>query len=334
MRTAHIPCGLGGSLWTGAILGWHPVYALDYQQWRIDRIIEQQESGIWPAFPYDCADLGAWEPPELDAPLDLLAAGFSCQDISIAGKGAGISGRSSGPTYRGCLAAIDAWRPTWIFFENSPEIRTRGRDRVTGDLVARGYRWRDGIIGAADVGAPHQRDRWFLLAVRADIAEERRHEDAEMAGSSEDQAKLQLLVQGVSADTDCEPLRQRTQGFGALPNEERHDSEPEQGRIDQRCWYRNGSTDAADTLRDGLQKSIQQGWVREAGGKTVEAAAGYCGAHHWNPPDASLCGMVDGVAYPRGFANKHIAGLGDAWVPLQAAAAWCLLGGPIGCIAT
>lgn len=62
------------------------------------------------------------------------------------------------------------------------------------------------------------------------------------------------------------------------------------------------------------------------------AAANYCGAWHWNPPDADLCGVVDGLA-PGSVRDdargKRIAALGDAWVPLQAAVSWRLLGGPV-----
>ena len=66
------------------------------------------------------------------------------------------------------MRAVDAVRPAWVFLENSPRIRTKGRHVVVGDLVARGYSWRDGILGAADVGAPHKRDRWWCLAKRTD----------------------------------------------------------------------------------------------------------------------------------------------------------------------
>jgi DNA (cytosine-5)-methyltransferase 1 len=83
------------------------------------------------------------------------------------GGGAGINGRRSG-LYREVMRAIDIIRPAWVFLENSPAIRTRGREVVIADLVARGYPYRDGTIAASDVGAPHRRLRWFCLARRTD----------------------------------------------------------------------------------------------------------------------------------------------------------------------
>jgi DNA (cytosine-5)-methyltransferase 1 len=56
----------------------------------------------------------------------------------------------------------------FVFLENSPRIRTRGRHVVIAELVSRGYAWRDGILAASDVGAWHDRERWWLLAANAD----------------------------------------------------------------------------------------------------------------------------------------------------------------------
>src|SRR5690606_1173887 len=81
--------------------------------------------------------------------------------------GAGIEGERSG-LYREAIRAVDAIRPRFVWLENSPRIRTRGRHVVIADLVARGYAWRDGRLAASDVGAGHERDRWWCLAADAD----------------------------------------------------------------------------------------------------------------------------------------------------------------------
>jgi DNA (cytosine-5)-methyltransferase 1 len=102
--------------------------------------------------------------------VEILHAGFPCQDISLAGKGAGIHGSRSG-LYREAIRGIEVIRPQWVFFENVPAIVSRGRDVVVADLVALGYSWRDGILSASDVGAPHLRKRWWCLARRCDAAD-------------------------------------------------------------------------------------------------------------------------------------------------------------------
>jgi DNA (cytosine-5)-methyltransferase 1 len=55
-------------------------------------------------------------------------------------------------------------RPEYVFVENSPMLTSRGLGTVLGDLAALGYDARWGVLGAADVGAPHQRDRIWIVA--------------------------------------------------------------------------------------------------------------------------------------------------------------------------
>jgi DNA (cytosine-5)-methyltransferase 1 len=59
-------------------------------------------------------------------------------------------------------------RPRFVFVENSPMLTSRGLGTVLGDLASMGFDARWGVLGAADVGAPHQRDRIWIKAVLAD----------------------------------------------------------------------------------------------------------------------------------------------------------------------
>jgi len=99
--------------------------------------------------------------------VDCIHAGWPCTDISVAGKGAGIDGEASG-LWREVARIAGVVRPRYLFLENSPAIVTRGLERVLADLAALGYdaRWR--VLSAADVGAPHERERWWCIAERAD----------------------------------------------------------------------------------------------------------------------------------------------------------------------
>jgi DNA (cytosine-5)-methyltransferase 1 len=96
-------------------------------------------------------------------PVDLICGGFPCQDISVAGKGAGLAGARSG-LWREYARIVDEVRPRWVLIENVPALRTRGLRTVLSDLHACGYdaEW-DGL-SAAHVGAPHRRDRLFVVA--------------------------------------------------------------------------------------------------------------------------------------------------------------------------
>jgi DNA (cytosine-5)-methyltransferase 1 len=93
----------------------------------------------------------------------IIAGGFPCQDISIAGKGAGIEGKRSGLWFE-MWRAIRILRPRFVIAENVGAITFRGLDQVLSSLAEIGYdaEWQD--IRAADVGAPHRRERIWIVA--------------------------------------------------------------------------------------------------------------------------------------------------------------------------
>jgi DNA (cytosine-5)-methyltransferase 1 len=105
-----------------------------------------------------------WEDAEREhGGFDIIAGGFPCQDISLAGKGAGIDGERSG--LWSCYAdAIRILRPGGVLVENVQQLARRGLDRVLGDLAVLGYdaEWR--VLRADGFGFPHARRRLFLIA--------------------------------------------------------------------------------------------------------------------------------------------------------------------------
>ena len=106
-------------------------------------------------------------------PVDLIAGGFPCQDISAAGRGAGIeAGRRSG-LWREFARIVRELRPSWVLVENVPALRSRGADIVLSDLEAAGYSTWPLVVGARHVGAPHRRDRVWIVGRMADAASER-----------------------------------------------------------------------------------------------------------------------------------------------------------------
>lgn len=126
----------------------------------------------WPNVPRfrDVRDCGAYNL----ASVDLVAGGFPCQDISSAGKRAGITGTRSG-LWSEFARIIGELRPRFVLVENVPALLypvRRGKrivepapiGRVLGDLVACGYDAEWQCIPAAALGAPHIRDRVYIVA--------------------------------------------------------------------------------------------------------------------------------------------------------------------------
>lgn len=95
--------------------------------------------------------------------VDCVAGGFPCQDISNAGKRRGISGERSG-LWSEYLRIVREVCPRWVFIENVSALRTRGLDVVLEGLASLGFDAEWGCFTAAEAGAPHRRQRLFLLA--------------------------------------------------------------------------------------------------------------------------------------------------------------------------
>ena len=99
--------------------------------------------------------------------IDVICGGFPCQDISVAGKGAGIGGERSG-LWSEYARIIGEVRPRYVIVENVAALLGRGLERVLGDLAALGYDAEWHCIPASAVGAPHRRDRvWIVAYARA-----------------------------------------------------------------------------------------------------------------------------------------------------------------------
>lgn len=124
----------------------------------------------WPNTPIydDVRDLGA---ARLRAdgllPIDAICGGFPCQDISLAGSGAGLDGERSG-LWREFARLIGEIRPRVAFVENVGALRARGLAAVLGDLASLGYDADWHVVPAAAVGAPHLRERVWIVAADAD----------------------------------------------------------------------------------------------------------------------------------------------------------------------
>lgn len=109
-------------------------------------------------------------------PVDVICGGFPCQDISFAGKGAGLAGERSG-LWSEIRRLTDNIRPQYLVVENVSALLSRGLGDVLADLASIRYDAEWHCIPASAVGAPHRRDRVWIIAYPE---EERRSETREL----------------------------------------------------------------------------------------------------------------------------------------------------------
>ena len=102
-------------------------------------------------------------------PIDIVYGGFPCQDLSVAGKQRGLEGERSGLWFE-MLRVIHDIRPAWVLAENVRGAVNKALDTVREGLEDEGYEVRSLVIPASAVGAPHQRERLFVVGARGDVA--------------------------------------------------------------------------------------------------------------------------------------------------------------------
>lgn len=109
------------------------------------------------------ADLRAFSGEPFRGRVDLLTAGFPCQDVSVAGKRAGLHGSRSSLWFD-VLRVIRECEARVCVIENSPNLRSNGADIVLGGMEEAGYTCWPFVVGADNVGAPHRRKRVWIVA--------------------------------------------------------------------------------------------------------------------------------------------------------------------------
>lgn len=154
--------GAGGGILGGKILGWECVCAVEWEPYPAAVLAARQNEGFLPPFPiWD--DVQTFDGRPWRGLVDVVSGGFPCQDISAAGKGAGITGERSG-MWKHMARIIGEVRPRYVLVENVPALLARGFGRVLGDLAALGYDAEWDCIPASAFGAPHRRDRVWVVA--------------------------------------------------------------------------------------------------------------------------------------------------------------------------
>lgn len=174
LRTMHLFAGAGGGLLADLILGHTPVVAVEWVPYACQVLRERAAEGWFPGLHVHEGDVRLFDPSDYAGRVDCIHAGFPCQDISVAGNQAGVGLETRSGLYREVLRIAGVIRPRYLFLENVSAIVSNGLGTVIADLIALGYDSEWLCLRASDCGAPHQRDRWWLLATMADTLQVRK----------------------------------------------------------------------------------------------------------------------------------------------------------------
>lgn len=166
MNELSLFSGAGGGLLGTHLLGWRPVGYVEIDDYCQRVIAARIRDGILPDAPIFGnihSFLGDGYAASYTGMVDVVTAGFPCQPFSLAGKRQGAADERNGwPATIECLRVV---RPRWALLENVPGLLTSGYfGTILADLAASGFdcRWR--VLSAAEVGAPHKRDRLWIVA--------------------------------------------------------------------------------------------------------------------------------------------------------------------------
>jgi DNA (cytosine-5)-methyltransferase 1 len=330
MNELALFAGAGGGILGGHLLGWRTVCAVEWEPYAASVLAARQNDGLLPPFPiWD--DVQTFDGRPWRGCVDVVSGGFPCQDISVAGKGAGIDGARSG-MWGHMARIVGEVRPRYVFVENSPALLTRGLGRVLGDLAALGYDCRWTVLGAADVGAPHQRDRFWLVGADSDRvrldrkwnSEERQQprsrrqawgELASLCGEVANADSISDAMRGHAANHAQEVAGGRTESGGSQCNSR------------QGCpqGAGQGARDVANTRKVGFPGAqTKQGLEWGLGLAISSLASGWWDGEPGETPRTVERGL-GGVAHGVAARVDRLKAIGNGQVPLCAATAFKLL---------
>ena len=362
----HLFAGAGGGLLADLILGHKPIIAVEWDKYACRVLRERAADGWFPDLRVWEGDVRMFDPSDYAGRVDSIAAGFPCQDISQAGNQAGLGEGTRSGLYREVLRIADVVRPQYLFLENVAAILANEHlGTVLGDLAARGYDARWCCLEASGVGAPHKRDRWWMLASLADAKSTRAGEHdcgirKGVAGTYRGKAtksphpnrERQLQPQGIKQDERgrsgdlCADVADAC-GDGGFRRREREMCGIGLGRGKERIrgisiieTQRCGK-DVADTNAPGFQEQHPSAfpddprpslWCLDAGRREgpIKPDMGLLAdelAPHvdWWSIEPDIGRVATGILN----RAARLKALGNGQVPLQAAIAWMILGGPI-----
>lgn len=289
MRALHLFAGAGGSVLASRLLGWTSVGCVEWDPYcrRVLRARGERVVG---------SDIRQFKATGLVGRVDIVVGGSPCQDLSVAGRGAGIGGERSGLWWQQLRIAQESGAP-FVWWENVRGALSSngGRDFgvILNSLAQAGYDAVWTVNRASDVGAPHRRERVWVLAYRPEHGRSQG-----WAGTGERAGTGGLAAGGgkpvahaasggrTRGDAEREPVHVAAEVHG------RRDAQPGVGR-------------APDGLANGMDWPAARGdWPHQKG--PTQAT--------WEAPRTCGPGNPGRV--------QRVTALGNGWVPAQAVAAW------------
>ena len=246
----------------------------------------------WPGVPIfeDVRTLSARHLTAAGIAVDVICGGFPCQDISVAGRGAGLAGERSG-LWREFARLIGELRPGYVIVENVAALRSRGLGDVLGDLAALGYDAEWHCIPASAVGAPHRRDRVWIVG----YPDRAGRQGLAMEHGSQRQETLETEWSG-----------------GTLADAA---SERRENRCSEPCGERQATRGLEPVGLGGADGAIPSGARLPLGPGTLgEWAHAATSGSGWWAAEPDVGRVVDGIS-DKMDRRKRLIGLGNAVVP-------------------
>lgn len=335
MKGLSLFSGIGGLDLSAIACGITPVAMCEIEPFPV-QILKKRFPGV-PVLP----DVKKVNGHDYRGTVDIIFGGFPCQDLSVAGRRAGLLDADGNTTRSGLwfemLRIISEARPRFVVAENVRGAINAALDVVQSGLEGEGYEVRTILLPAAAVGAPHQRERIFILGVRSDLLELERSPAERMADAGDE--RLQGTAHAFSAAlARAQPYDQQPAGCDRVRYWRTPDANADRGAMSEELYQRrvrNGEpininaqvahvTRKAQTAQTEGHGQLNPAWV--------EQLMGY--PDGWTDPDCDEPGPWMGwparpgeqqypYEHPRtvvGMPNraKRLKALGNAVVPQQA----------------
>ncbi len=211
--------------------------------------------------------------------FDIITAGFPCQDLSVANaNGRGLDGERSGLFFE-VVRLIRTIRPRFVVLENVSALLARGLDRVLWEIAESGYDAEWQIVSAASLGAPHRRERLFIVAYPNSCTDR-----ATQTRSPQKTSGIpQIDIEGLEREKPAQYPRLSTSSGQTT-------SHPQSKRSPRHCGNQGGANQASERGSTFWQQN--------------------------EAPEPTVCRMDDGV--PKGLDSRRLKALGNAVTPQQA----------------
>jgi DNA (cytosine-5)-methyltransferase 1 len=243
---------------------------------------------------------------------DVITGGFPCQDLSVAGRRAGITKESRSGLFYELIRVIRLVRPKFVIMENVAAILNNGLDIVLGELSEAGYDAEWSIISASSLGAAHRRSRWWCVAYTNDYGSSSssiNEINDETDASSQERSKETCKSEGSSKSSDSRAIQSSTDVANSNSNKCETGSE----QLQQQGQTTIGSSFVTNSNSEGLQRKILS-----------KMESGIWSAKHTRRLDPNWRSYVSKPILPRGsygLSNRvdRTKALGNSIVPAVAA---------------